>query len=720
VSVPLHSYALPGPLLRPRPHPVARLLSLCSLLSACATAGAASPFAAVRGTYCGLFAVATNGVAPSAGGFTFTTTASGSLSGVWQMGGERFKVSGRFDTAGNFSTTISPPHLTPVTVTLKLDLAAGTPQVTGSVSRGQWTAELIGERAVFDGHHYSAPEAGRYTMMIPGDCTSSNAPCGDSYGTLSVNTRGSVRLSGVLADGTRFTQAAAVSASGQWPLYAPLYGRQGWLWGWLTFTNPPAGELGGNLSWVKPPLVREKYYRGGFAALSPARGGAYFTGRRGTRVLGGNKVWLVLSGGALARDLAVAGSLSAGNRVKLAPPARLSLSASMGTFRGHTLAPATRQAMAFGGVVLQRQGVGCGCFLGPETSGQVRLSATNDTGYVAQFETLGSTFAPVVEVDSTFLQSFSWAWSDGTTSSDYPGTTKDFGSAQPRQQGLMAYPPGAVVALNLGFDQSDGGDSTPLPLQSPQNVGAVSFPAPLPGLKYWASSYNPITNLDFTGFNSLEVIESYECPNLQHAVLDHLPSLRRACVEICHLQDLDISGDPNLEDLRAAANQFTKIVVGEGTGPKLRHWCTRDNPQLNQHLQDIMKDFYSLQECYLWNAHQSGALSFVSTNLTDVRAWQNAYTSADFSGQPKLTNCELYENRLTQLVLTTCANLEILDVHQNQLPTPVLDQLLALLDTTGTNLTRVDLSQNAGPVSSAGRVHYQNLVNRGVDVRVDF
>jgi hypothetical protein len=42
------------------------------------------------------------------------------------------------------------------------------------------------------------------------------------------------------------------------------------------------------------------------------------------------------------------------------------------------------------------------------------------------------------------------------------------------------------------------------------------------------------------------------------------------------------AGNPNLGDVRGALNAFTNIVVGQGTGPNLWHWCTRDNPQLTQ------------------------------------------------------------------------------------------------------------------------------------------
>ncbi len=685
-----------------------------------AASSTVGPFAAVKGTCFGLFSESNQVTQASAGSFTFRTTAQGSLSGSLQTGTGRYTLSGRFEPTGNFTRTLLRPHLTALNVTLTLNLAGGE-GVTGNISDGVWTAGLTGGRAVFDGKRNLAPQTGRYTLVIPGDCAAAETPCGDSYGTLSVSRQGSVRLSGVLADGTKFTQAAGVSENGQWPLYARLYSGQGSVWSWLTFTNPPAGDLGGELIWLKPPLNSAKYYPAGFALAAPARGSAYLPPEGGARGLGFKNAWLWLSGGELAEDLSVPVVLDGGNRRKRDNPSSLSFSTRTGVFHGSVVTPGSPKALRFSGVLFQNQSLGWGHFLAQARSGRVRFSAANDGGYVAQFQTLGSTFAPAVSGESTLVQSLYWSWSDGTTSVDYPSATKDFGSAPPRQQYLTVTPAEALVALNIGFDQTDGGDYTPLPVVAPQNVGAVRFPAPLTRLRYWASSYNPITNtLDFTGFKSLEVIECFGCTNLQYAKIAKLPALRRVCLENCALRQFDLSGDPNLEDLRGAQNAYTRIVLGGGTGPKIQHWCTRDNPQLTQQLQSLLQNLFSLREFYVWNDNQSGALSFVSTNLTDVRAQDNAYTDADFSGHSNLVSCWVHNNRLKTLQLNGCTGLQELDAHHNQLTAEVLDRLLALLDTTAPNLRSVDLSQNAGRPSSVGYAHYTNLVNRGVRVTLDF
>ena len=189
-------------------------------------------------------------------------------------------------------------------------------------------------------------------------------------------------------------------------------------------------------------------------------------------------------------------------------------------------------------------------------------------------------------------------------------------------------------------------------------MAAVWFPTPLTNLTCWASSYNPITNtLDFSGFTGLEYVECYQCPDLQQVVATNLPSLKRLCVEDCDLRELDLSGNPNLEDLRGALNRLTNIVVGRGTGPRIRHWCTRDNPLLTQQFAEIMTNFHSLRELYIWNDNQTGNLTLGSTNLMDVRAFNNHLTAADLSGQSNLWRLYLHENELTNLVLTGCTGL---------------------------------------------------------------
>ena len=347
------------------------------------------------------------------------------------------------------------------------------------------------------------------------------------------------------------------------------------------------------------------------------------------------------------------------------------------------------------------------------------FATSTDATHTVRFRTLGNLFSPELAIDEGTFESLLWAWSDGTTGTDL-NPTKDFGSAAERLQSLSVQPAEALTSINLGFDASDGGETTPLPFRDPQNVSAVEFPRPLPGLRYFAASYNPLTNtLDFTGCTNLEAVECFQASALRHVVLADLPNLKRVCLEDADLQELDLSGNPALEDVRGALNNYAEILVARGTGPAVRHWCTRDNPQLAQSFQDVMTNFFALRDLYIWNDNQSGHLAPVSTNLFDLQAADNRYTSADLSGKEHLYYCVLSGNCLTNLVLDGCTSLRMIDVHGNRLGTAQLDGILEHLDTTVPELFSAQLDQNAEPPSADGYFHYSNLLARGVSVYVD-
>src|SRR6185312_9959617 len=84
---------------------------------------------------------------------------------------------------------------------------------------------------------------------------------GDSYATVSVASTGKLKLTGSLADSTKFSQSAVASANGQWPLYVSLYAGQGQLLGWLTFAN---GGVAGDVNWIKNAIATARFFPAGF------------------------------------------------------------------------------------------------------------------------------------------------------------------------------------------------------------------------------------------------------------------------------------------------------------------------------------------------------------------------------------------------------------------------------------------------------------------------
>src|ERR1041385_1140137 len=189
------------------------LLALCCAL--------ASPIQAqpAKGTYNGLF-LSTNDVRlDNSGSFTLTTTGSGAFSGKLQIGNARASFASSF-IGGVANVVVHPTKTESVSLQLNWDTASDC--VTGSVSDGAWFSELVSHRAVFDGKSLVAPQAGRYTIVIPGS-NAQSLPAADGYGTVTVTTAGRISLSGSLADGTKITQSTSLATNGLWPLFVSLY-----------------------------------------------------------------------------------------------------------------------------------------------------------------------------------------------------------------------------------------------------------------------------------------------------------------------------------------------------------------------------------------------------------------------------------------------------------------------------------------------------------------
>ena len=330
----------------------------------------------LQGTYRGLFQDPA-GIAPqSSGSFVLTTTSKGKFTGSLQLNGARYSMSGQLDENGNAPVTIDRHQLGPLSIQLQVDLSQGSDRVTGTISNETWVATLMGDRAVFDGKNSIAPQNGRYTVVFPGNPDSATEPAGDSYGTLSVDKAGRIRLSGLLADGTRISQASVVSKYGQWPFYVSLYGGQGLIFSWVSFDGSPVTELNGDLSWVKPSLPKAKFYGGGFTNGTPVSGSPYARPSAGEAILNFTLGEATLTGGDLPQAINNEFTLGSDNRVTNETSSNkfgLTFALGSGAFSGRVAAPASSSPIKFGGVVLQNQNTGAGCFLGATQSGRVAL-----------------------------------------------------------------------------------------------------------------------------------------------------------------------------------------------------------------------------------------------------------------------------------------------------------------------------------------------------------
>lgn len=328
-----------------------------------------------KGTYNGLFQD-TKGVSPqSSGSFTITTTTTGKFTGKLQLGMTQYPMSGQFDGAGSATLNLTHAGQSSIDVVLQLDLYGGTDRITGTVGDtfGAWIAELTGVRAVFDGKTALAPQAGRYTLLLPGNPASTTQPGGDSYGTLTVDSAGRIRLTGLLADGTRIAQSAVLSKNGQWPFFIPLYAGGGSVFGWITFDSSAAEDLGGKLTWTRPGLLGARNYPVGFVVPVSATGSVFNRPPPGQPILNFSAATATLVGGNLAMNITNGVTLSSNGASSRTNKFRLAFSSSAGTFQGSVLDPVSLKPVSFGGVALQKQNRGAGCFLNNAVSGEFLL-----------------------------------------------------------------------------------------------------------------------------------------------------------------------------------------------------------------------------------------------------------------------------------------------------------------------------------------------------------
>jgi len=334
-------------------------------------------FIPINGNYNGLF-FETNGFwEQSSGIISINTTSRGRYSARLQIGNARYGFSGQFNKDGQVERQILRYYERPLTVQFQVD-PEDADLISGSVSDGNWTAELFADRAVFDGRTSISPDAGQYTMALLGDFTSTNTPGGASVGTINIDKAGWIRFSASMADGTRFTQSTRVSKGGFWPMYAALYRGGGSLYGWLAFNGTDGEDLSGDVTWIKPQHWRNWYYPNGFAIVQSTTGSRYTRPPRGAKVLDISDATIEFNGGNLGNSgITNRVHLDSFNRVRNASAngLRLNISTANGFFSGSVMDPITWDWLGFRGVVLQRQNVAAGYFLDWDKTGEAWLQA---------------------------------------------------------------------------------------------------------------------------------------------------------------------------------------------------------------------------------------------------------------------------------------------------------------------------------------------------------
>jgi len=290
----------------------------------------------------------------SAGQFKVTVTSAGKYTGQLIMSAGKYSFSGVFGTLCQATNVVVRKGATSLTLRFSLNPDGSINPFAGNLSDGTWSAGMQGARTTFNSKTHPAPYGGTYTVAVPSQDFDASIPVGNSYGSVKVDGSGNVKFSGVLADGTKITQAAQLSDDGTWPLFVPLYKGKGLIMAWVSFANRQTDDLHGGLNWVKQPDLLSKYYPAGFTLEGNAVGS------------------LFAPPSALVLNAQVAKLQSNGNANSVVTS--LKISTSTGTFKGSLMDKTTGKPASFQGALLLKSDTGYGFILGAGQSAPVTLT----------------------------------------------------------------------------------------------------------------------------------------------------------------------------------------------------------------------------------------------------------------------------------------------------------------------------------------------------------
>ena len=241
----------------------------------------------------------------------------------------------------------------------------GGDNITGQITDGNWTAQLLLNRVVFNKTN-PAPLAGTYTMVLQSD----DVPMGNGIGTLSVDVSGNVKCSLTLPDGTAVSQKTTLSKAGAWPLYAAPYKSGGVVIGWMQFSGAASDGFDGQSVWTKPGGMAAPY-ASGLTNLVTVTGSAY-KAPPAFHTFGPSTI--TFNGGGLSSPITNSLTWGTGNKVVSGKSLKLSLTTASGLFKGTVVDPATGHTVPFQGVLFEQNNVGLGFFPGANQSGSVSFT----------------------------------------------------------------------------------------------------------------------------------------------------------------------------------------------------------------------------------------------------------------------------------------------------------------------------------------------------------
>jgi hypothetical protein len=308
---------------------------------------------------------------------TIATRPGGAYGAKVVLAGQRLSAAGRFAEDGTATGTLRGAG-GDRDLALQIDEEGNT--IQGTITDANGSTGFIAHRSVF-GRSNPAPQAGTYTLLMPGGEDSTVAPAGSSIGTVTIRPTGQLKFSGLLADGTKVTHTTVLGPNGEWPLYIPLYGGAGSLVGNLTVDPAADKAVSGTVTWFKPAGARSKNYPNGFTLDTAAQGSVYqFT--KGTPVLDLPSGQLLLQGATFPDGVTDDVTVSSRNQITSTTGnlnMRLKVSPKNGMIKGSISDPTTSRKIPVNAVVIQRAAYAEGFFLDSNESGLIFIRTPGGT-----------------------------------------------------------------------------------------------------------------------------------------------------------------------------------------------------------------------------------------------------------------------------------------------------------------------------------------------------
>lgn len=230
----------------------------------------------------------------------------------------------------------------------------------------------------------TAANKGAYTAVFPaapapnGDLNADQFPQGDGWTTLQIKPKGTLKMRGRFADGSKFSYSSALDAANQFPIYAPLYHGGGAVAGSALFAaSDPAPQLvSSGMRWFRPPQNSPLYPAGWIHGIALGFDGASRNVATEPNALPIGTATLQLTGGNLPAVLTNTLSIGAKNKIRTAGSGIDKLKVKLkpsGALSGNFVHPGSRKKTKFDGVTLRDPTEARGFFLGPTQSGLILI-----------------------------------------------------------------------------------------------------------------------------------------------------------------------------------------------------------------------------------------------------------------------------------------------------------------------------------------------------------